>query len=166
MSVLHASRFITFVLCIVVISSTSIGQDVQITWCYFNFQFRKNNIRSHDLVREFCDHAIRNAGTHNIIICTCLYNNIIMTTHVRRVRPCRDTPLLELFLKILSMESLQQHYAVDYHESRCRGSCNFKNHGLSRETQILDISVHRLLLQRSVCMYVLNTPSYSTCLHY
>jgi len=51
-----------------IISSTGIGQDVQITWCYFNFQFRKNNIRSHDLVREFCDHAIRNAGIYIILL--------------------------------------------------------------------------------------------------
>lgn len=36
-----------------------------------------------------------------------IYYNIIMTTHVCRVRPCRDTPILELFLKILSTGSLQ-----------------------------------------------------------
>jgi len=68
MSVLYASRFITSVLRVYssnIISSTgTAGQDVQITWCYFNFQFRKNNnIRSHDLVRELCDHAIRDVYT-------------------------------------------------------------------------------------------------------
>lgn len=78
-----------------------------------------------------------------------------MTTHVRRVRPRRGTPFLELFfLKILSPES-----ALCGRLSREPGLCYFENRVLPGETQTLDISARRLLRH-------IDPSVYTTCIRH